>query len=66
MGNGYLALTRRTGEELFLNIKDSNGSITEIRIDLNGIKGRQVRIGIDAPKTVEVVRGELLSEFESV
>jgi len=66
MGNGYLALTRRTGEELFLYVNDSNGSTTEIRIDMNKINANTVKVGIDAPKTVDIVRGELLSELESI
>ncbi|MBF0128006.1 MAG: carbon storage regulator CsrA, partial [Magnetococcales bacterium] len=39
-----LILTRRIGESL--NIGD------EIKITLLGIKGNQVRIGIDAPRNV--------------
>ncbi|UZE97224.1 carbon storage regulator [Alkalimarinus alittae] len=62
MGNGYLALTRREGEKLFFFIEDSNGTITKIRIDLNEITGNQVKIGIDAPKTVQIIRDELLSK----
>lgn len=51
-----LILTRRIGESL--NIDD------EIKITLLGIKGNQVRIGIDAPKHVEVHREEIYDKIK--
>jgi carbon storage regulator len=51
-----LILTRRIGESL--NIGD------EIKITLLGIKGNQVRIGIDAPKHVEVHREEIYDKIK--
>ncbi|MEO5331037.1 MAG: carbon storage regulator CsrA [Magnetococcus sp. YQC-5] len=50
-----LILTRRIGESL--NIGD------EIKITLLGIKGNQVRIGIDAPRDVEVHREEIYDKI---
>jgi carbon storage regulator len=51
-----LILTRRIGESL--NIGD------EIKITLLGIKGNQVRIGIDAPKDVQVHREEIYDKIK--
>ncbi|NGZ29187.1 MAG: carbon storage regulator CsrA, partial [Magnetococcales bacterium] len=49
-------LTRRVGESL--NIGD------DIKITLLGIKGNQVRIGIDAPREVEVHREEIYDKIK--
>nr|CRH04269.1 Carbon storage regulator homolog [Candidatus Magnetococcus massalia] len=46
-----LILTRRVGESLHIG--------DDIKITLLGIKGNQVRIGIDAPRDVEVHREEI-------
>ncbi|MBF0311202.1 MAG: carbon storage regulator CsrA [Magnetococcales bacterium] len=51
-----LILTRRVGESL--NIGD------DIKITLLGIKGNQVRIGIDAPRSVEVHREEIYDKIK--
>jgi carbon storage regulator len=47
-----LVLTRKPGEAI--RIGDN------VLITINVIKGNQVRVGIDAPKDVPVVREELL------
>lgn len=46
-----LILTRRIGEVLVIE--------DEIKIHILGIKGNQVRIGIDAPKDIPVHREEI-------
>jgi len=51
-----LNLTRREGETL---VFDNN-----IRITINEIRGNQVRIAIEAPDDVDVVREELLFDPE--
>ncbi len=51
-----LILTRRIGESLKIG--------EEIKITLLGIKGNQVRIGIDAPRDVEVHREEIYDKIK--
>ncbi|MDP7522582.1 MAG: carbon storage regulator CsrA [Arenicellales bacterium] len=51
-----LILTRRVGETL--NIGD------EVKVTVLGVKGNQVRIGIDAPKSVAVHREEIYSRIK--
>ena len=51
-----LILTRRVGEALMIG--DS------ISISVLGVKGNQVRIGIDAPKEVAVHREEIFHKIQ--
>ncbi|KZZ37876.1 MULTISPECIES: carbon storage regulator [unclassified Oleiphilus] len=62
MSNG-LALTREAKQnknELFFHIRDSNGELITIRQSVASVKGRQVRINIQAPDNVGIVRGEIV------
>lgn len=47
-----LILTRKPGEQLIIG--------DNITVEVLGVKGNQVRIGIDAPKDINIVRNELL------
>ncbi len=51
-----LILTRRVGEKLIIN--------EEIVVSVLAVKGAQVRIGIEAPKNVEVHREEIYKRIQ--
>ena len=52
-----LILTRRVGESLMVG--------EEITVTVLGVKGNQVRIGIDAPKDVAVHREEIFQRIQN-
>ncbi|WP_342538881.1 carbon storage regulator CsrA [Sporosarcina sp. FSL K6-1540] len=49
-----LVLSRKKGESIWLG--------DEIEITISEVKGDQVRIAINAPKNVTILRGELIKE----
>jgi len=51
-----LILTRRVGESLRIG--------DDIAVTVLGVKGNQVRIGIDAPKAVDVHREEVFQKIK--
>jgi carbon storage regulator len=51
-----LILTRRVGEALRIG--------EEVSVTVLGVKGNQVRIGVDAPKTVSVHREEIFERIK--
>ena len=46
-----LILTRKIGESLIIDDR--------IRVSVMGVKGNQVRLGVDAPKEISVYREEI-------
>lgn len=52
-----LILTRKNNESIVIN--------DDIKITILGVKGMQVRIGIDAPKNVQVHREEIYQRIQS-
>ncbi len=52
-----LILTRRVGESLMLG--------DDITVTVLGVKGNQVRIGIDAPRDVAVHREEIFNRIKN-
>ena len=51
-----LILTRRPGETLFIETPAGE----QIQVKVLEVKGNQVRIGMDAPDDISIVREELL------
>ena len=52
-----LILTRRIGEALMVG--------NDVAITVLGVKGNQVRLGIDAPKDVAVHREEIFQKIQN-
>jgi len=51
-----LILTRRVGETIVIG--------DDVKITVLGVKGNQVRIGVNAPKTVSVHREEIFNRIQ--
>lgn len=51
-----LILTRRVGESLIIG--------DDVNITVLGVKGNQVRLGVDAPKEVSVHREEIYQRIQ--
>ncbi|MFT7127955.1 MAG: carbon storage regulator [Gammaproteobacteria bacterium] len=52
-----LILTRKIGESLMIG--------DDVTISVLGVKGNQVRIGIDAPKHIQVHREEIYNRIQN-
>ena len=51
-----LILTRRVGESVMIG--------NEVTLTVLGVKGNQVRIGVDAPKHIDVHREEIFKRIQ--
>lgn len=51
-----LVLSRRVGETLIIG--------KDVKVNVLGIRGNQVRIGIDAPQSIEVHREEVFNRIQ--
>ncbi len=60
MEHGKLALTRKPNQTVSLRYKDETGTLQEITVAISDVRGNQIRMDIDAPKSVTILRGELL------
>ena len=54
-----LTLTRKEGQEIALSINTGEGRIT---IKVARLQGNRVRLAIDAPAAVKILRGELIED----
>lgn len=54
-----LTLTRKEGQTIALSINTGEGRIT---IKVASLRGNRVRLAIDAPDAVKILRGELIEE----
>ena len=52
-----LVLTRRSGETILIG--------DDIEITILAVDGSQIRVGIDAPEDVKILRGELLDDEDA-
>jgi len=62
MEHGTLALTRKPNQTVSMQFVDDTGTTQEITLTISNVRGNQIRMAIDAPKSVTVLRGELLSQ----
>lgn len=64
---GYLVLTRTEGEQITLRVQpgtDADDLLAQLLLDgitirVGQMKSGQVRIGIEAPEDLQILRGEL-------
>ncbi|WP_041769478.1 carbon storage regulator [Ectopseudomonas mendocina] len=64
----HLILTRRVGQSIVINVApgaDPEQALHQllrdgITVEINGVKHGNVRVSIDAPRTIQILRDELI------
>ena len=51
-----LAMTRRVGESIIIN--------NDVEVTILDVKGDQIKVGINAPKTVPIYRKEIFNQIK--
>lgn len=54
-----LELSRKTKDSITIQTQEGN-----ITISIEGIRGKQVKVSVDAPKSINVFRAELLETLD--
>tara|TARA_R110000851_G_scaffold54489_4_gene128578 strand:+ start:1044 stop:1277 length:234 start_codon:yes stop_codon:yes gene_type:complete len=60
-----LVLTSKTGSDILLGEEGFQVGEHLIKLSVLSIKGKKVKIGIDAPDGIEILRSELLQERDN-
>lgn len=55
-----LILRRRVNQSIILEVTDSQGKVTRIRVQVTDTTSKSIGIGIDAPDNVLALRDELV------
>lgn len=58
--NTHLVLSRKKDQSIKIEVPDSNGTATTIYIDIASIGEANVKLGIEAPREVSILRYELI------
>lgn len=58
-----LVLTRHEAERIVVDVPHGNGQSTRVIVCLIEVQGNKAKIGIDAPRTVHILREELCDDF---
>ena len=57
-----LILTRRPGESIFIG-RDIKITILPANFDCGGFSYKQIKVGIEAPENIKIIRDELLERI---
>jgi len=59
----HLILTRRVGQSIVINVApgaDPEQALDGITVEINRVEHGNVRVSIDAPRTIQILRDELI------
>jgi|GEM_PF-3471177 len=60
MEHGTLCLTRKPNETVSMLFIDKTGTSQKISLTISNVNGNQIRMAVTAPKSVTILREELL------